>query len=155
MEDLPAILSLYEEARQFMHRSGNLTQWTGGYPGADIIMADIRHQYSHVAVGDDAGIGGVFSLIPGEDPTYAMIEEGRWLNDRPYAAVHRLAISRRGSGLAACCLDWCFAKFGNIRADTHRDNLPMQRLLVKNGFTYCGIIYVADGTPRLAYQKAD
>ena len=29
----------------------------------------------------------------------------------------------------------------------------MQHLLDKNGFTYCGIIYLDDGTERLAYQK--
>ena len=29
----------------------------------------------------------------------------------------------------------------------------MQHLLEKNGFTRCGIIHVADGTPRIAYQK--
>ena len=26
-------------------------------------------------------------------------------------------------------------------------------LLEKNGFTRCGIIHVADGTPRIAYQR--
>ena len=29
----------------------------------------------------------------------------------------------------------------------------MQHLLEKNGFTPCGIIYVANGTPRIAYQR--
>jgi len=29
----------------------------------------------------------------------------------------------------------------------------MQRLLEKNGFVYCGIIFLADGSPRLAYQR--
>ena len=33
------------------------------------------------------------------------------------------------------------------------DNQIMQHLLEKNGFTRCGIIHVADGTPRIAYQK--
>jgi RimJ/RimL family protein N-acetyltransferase len=37
--------------------------------------------------------------------------------------------------------------------DTHQDNVVMQRILEKLGFTYCGIIFVANGTPRLAYQK--
>ena len=42
---------------------------------------------------------------------------------------------------------------GNLKIDTHRDNRIMQHLLDKNGFTYCGIIYLDDGTERLAYQK--
>lgn len=29
----------------------------------------------------------------------------------------------------------------------------MQHILEKNGFARCGIIHVADGTPRIAYQK--
>ena len=41
----------------------------------------------------------------------------------------------------------------SLRADTHADNKIMQHLLEKNGFTRCGIIHVADGTPRIAYQK--
>jgi len=37
--------------------------------------------------------------------------------------------------------------------DTHRDNRVMQQIITSQGFTYCGIIYVSDGSPRLAYQK--
>ena len=40
-----------------------------------------------------------------------------------------------------------------IRIDTHRDNKIMQHNLLKYGFTYCGIIYLANGDERLAYQK--
>ena len=41
----------------------------------------------------------------------------------------------------------------NLRADTHRINLPMQGCLAKNCFHQCGIIYLADGGERLAYHK--
>ena len=41
----------------------------------------------------------------------------------------------------------------SLRADTHADNKVMQHLLEKNGFTRCGVIHVADGSPRFAYQK--
>ena len=40
-----------------------------------------------------------------------------------------------------------------ISIDTHKDNLIMQKFLSKNGFDRCGIIYVEDGTERIAYQK--
>ena len=40
-----------------------------------------------------------------------------------------------------------------MRADTHADNKVMQHLLESEGFTRCGIIHVADGTPRIAYQR--
>ena len=45
-------------------------------------------------------------------------------------------------------------EFPNLKIDTHRDNYPMQKSLKKNGFEYCGIIYLADGNERLAFQKS-
>jgi RimJ/RimL family protein N-acetyltransferase len=50
-------------------------------------------------------------------------------------------------------MDFCFAHDSNIRIDTHRDNQIMQHVILKQGFTYCGIIYLLSGDERLAYQK--
>jgi len=47
----------------------------------------------------------------------------------------------------------CQRRYNNIRIDTHRDNAIMQHNIEKHGFTYCGIIYLANGDERLAYQK--
>jgi len=41
----------------------------------------------------------------------------------------------------------------SIKIDTHEQNISMQRLLDKNGFQYCGVIFVADQSPRVAYEK--
>ena len=38
-----------------------------------------------------------------------------------------------------------------MRADTHADNVYMQRALEKSGFVRCGRIYTEDGSPRGAY----
>lgn len=54
---------------------------------------------------------------------------------------------------AKAIMDWCFTHDPNIRIDTHKDNHIMQHCIVSYGFTYCGIIYLANGDPRLAYQK--
>ena len=51
------------------------------------------------------------------------------------------------------CLDWCAKQHPNLRADTHKDNIIMQNLLTRNGFIRCGIVYVSNGTARIAYQK--
>lgn len=40
-----------------------------------------------------------------------------------------------------------------MRIDTHERNLIMQHLLEENSYQKCGRIYVADGSPRIAYQK--
>ena len=53
----------------------------------------------------------------------------------------------------SACLDWCTARASQLRADTHADNKVMQHLLEKHGFVRCGIIYVSNGTPRIAYQR--
>ena len=42
--------------------------------------------------------------------------------------------------------------YGNIRIDTHRDNLVMQHLLADEGFSYCGVIHCWSGDERLAFQ---
>ena len=50
-------------------------------------------------------------------------------------------------------MDFAFAHESNIRIDTHKDNAIMQHNIVKHGFRYCGIIHLASGDERLAYQK--
>lgn len=41
----------------------------------------------------------------------------------------------------------------SIKIDTHKDNKAMQRVLKKNNFTYCGIIYLEDNSERIAFEK--
>ena len=99
-------------------------------------------------------IEAVFAFILGADPTYAAIEDGQWLDDTlPYGTVHRLASAGKHKGVASAVLDWSMEHCQSLRADTHADNKIMQHLLEKNGFTRCGVIHVADGSPRFAYQK--
>ena len=40
---------------------------------------------------DDRKLAAVFAYIEGNDPTYSDIFDGAWLNNLPYAVVHRLA----------------------------------------------------------------
>ena len=81
------------------------------------------------------------------------IYDGDWINDSRYGVVHRITSTGNVKGTASFCLNWALEQCGNIRIDTHRDNIVMQLLLDKNGFNYCGIVYVEDGTERIAYQK--
>ena len=80
-------------------------------------------------------------------------EEGEWLNDEPYAVIHRMASNGKQKGISTECLKWAFAHCDNIRIDTHRDNIVMQNLLKKHGFKQCGIIYISNGTERIAFHK--
>ncbi len=151
-EDLKAIEQIYENARQFMRSNGNFSQWGNSYPSVGIIQADIKQKCLYVV--EDEAIQAVFTLIMGEDPTYLEID-GAWLNDRSYATLHRIASRGTQKGIFKLIIEFSWSICPNLRIDTHKDNKPMRHLIEKNGFVYCGIIIVGDGTPRLAYQKAD
>ena len=102
---------------------------------------------------EEAGeILGVFYYAEGDDPTYGYIENGAWLNDEPYGVIHRIAVAVRGRGVVGACFAYGLSRCGNLKIDTHENNLPMQRALEKNGFSRCGTIYVGDGSARIAYQ---
>ena len=150
--DLPRILTIYADARDFMRRTGNPNQWFDRHPAESILRDDIPKGQLYVC--ETGGrIEAVFAYIPGIDPTYLHIESGNWLNDEPYGTIHRIAISTPGQGLCAHIFDWALRQCPNLRIDTHADNAPMRRALEKYGFTYCGIIHLQSGDPRLAFHK--
>lgn len=154
MSELDELMKIYERAQAFMVENGNPNQWKKGHPRRDMIEEDINLGRLFVCVkGEKAEC--VFMYEEGDDPTYSYIEDGEWPNDRPYGVLHRIASAGNVKGIASVCLDWCYEKCRNLRADTHEDNKVMQRVLEKNGFLRCGIIYIADGTPRIAYQKCE
>lgn len=151
-DDLKQILQIYAYARAQMRQNGNPTQWGDDRPSVSLLRADIRKGQSHV-MEKDGQICAVFTFVPGEDPTYQTIEQGHWLDDAPYGTIHRIAGNGTAKGVFRQCLEYCMSQIPNIRIDTHRDNAVMRHLLEKNGFVPCGIIYVEDGSPRIAYQK--
>ena len=59
--DLPRILAIYDVARQFMRRSGNMRQWINGYPSEPLLRQDIAEGDLYV-MEDDAGIYAVFAV---------------------------------------------------------------------------------------------
>lgn len=151
ISDIEVIMDIYDHAKNFMAVSGNRGQWVNGYPQRKLIESDIENGYSHVVTGSGGRIVGVFSFIIGSDPTYAEIE-GAWLDDSAYGTIHRIASAGVEKGVADCCLAYCLSKIGNIRIDTHSDNVPMRRWIAKSSFHFCGIIHTHDGSPRLAFQ---
>lgn len=151
--DYETILNLYENARAFMASHGNPTQWGTTEPKPSIVKNDISSGHSYVCEANGRIIATFFYDIC-EEPTYAEIYNGNWPNDSVYGVVHRITSDGTVKGTASFCLQWALEQCGNLRIDTHRNNTIMQHLLKKNGFTYCGIIHVEDGTERLAFQKS-
>ena len=93
-----------------------------------------------------------FALLPSPEPTYDYID-GAWLTDEPYGVIHRMASYPDAHGIFSAVIDYAASRFAHLRIDTHRDNRIMQHLIEKHGFTYCGIIWLEDGTERLAYER--
>lgn len=155
--DMDRIAEIYAHARAFMKASGNPGQWGESYPSEEVIRRDIERGNCHVLETEDA-LEAVFAYIEGEDATYREIAEGAWRQQGAYGTVHRLASAGNRRGAAALCFDWCAARAkahgcASLRAGTHADNQPMQRVLAGTGFVRCGVIYLENGAPRLAYER--
>lgn len=97
-------------------------------------------------------IVGTFSFIIGEEPTYQVIKNGKWTDDRLYGTIHRLASSGIVKGIARACFEYCIKQIDYIRIDTHKDNISMQTAIERFGFHKCGNIYVKGGAERIAYD---
>lgn len=154
--DLPELLEIYEQARAFMDANGNHTQWgLNRYPPKELIEKDIRLSRLYVLEREGRPVGA-FVLMAGEEPTYRVIEEGGWPSEKPYLTMHRLGSLTDEHGVGDAALDFAESearRMGlDLRADTHADNKPVQHLLKKHGFRYCGVIRVANGSKRFAYQ---
>lgn len=160
IKDVDTIMQILSDARGRIGRLG-IDQWQYGYPTRDIIIEDVNLHRSFVVRDDDSSICAVFSMLDDGEPTYEKIYEGEWIADgKPYIAIHRIAVSgdKLKCGIASKIMAWCadHAKeigYASIRIDTHVGNLPMRGMLEKNGFKYCGTIYLNDGQSRCAYEK--
>ena len=97
MCEIDRAMELFDIGREYMRANGNNNQWVNGYPQRELIEADINNGYLYVCE-YEGNIEGVFAMIFGEDKTYNYIE-GAWLNDEPYAAIHRVASSGKVKGL--------------------------------------------------------
>ena len=157
IHDLPELMDIFSEARGTIAQLG-IDQWQNGYPSQPVIEEDIARGQSYV-VEQEGAVQGTFVLVETE-PTYDRIYEGNWTFD-DYIAIHRVAVkvACRGTGITEAIIRYATDQARTIgrralRIDTHRGNIPMRRMLEKNGFEYRGIIFLADGAHRVAYEKS-
>ena len=150
-DDLDRIAEIFTYARKQMALNGNPSQWKNDRPSMELVRNDIDASNSYVVL-NEGKIVATFAFIVGIEPTYLDID-GKWLDDDPYGTIHRIASDGSVKGVFDQVIDYVSKRGVDIRIDTHKDNKIMRHLIEKNGFVYCGIIIVDDGTPRLAYQK--
>jgi len=151
------IIPAFEAARGYLCSRG-VDQWQDGYPDRAAVEGDLASGRAYVLETSGRAVAYA-ALCFGDEPTYAEIN-GAWKNDLPYAAVHRVAVADgyKGMGLAGQLFSGLEAAalergVSELRCDTHADNRSMRRHLEKCGFEFCGGIRLANGDPRLAYQK--
>ena len=159
--DIPALTDLFGEARGTIALLG-IDQWQDGYPTREIVEEDIALGRSYCIV-IDGKICGTFVLVDDGEPTYDKIYEGHWQtgdDSKDYVAIHRVAVSvkMRGKGISTALIDYAKTHAlalgrSALRIDTHEGNVVMRRMLEKHGFKYCGVIYLENGDPRVAYEK--
>ena len=157
--DLDEVMEIVEAARAYMKRSG-IDQWQDGYPSADDYAKDIQNGIAYVAE-QDKEIIGLAAVHFGHEDNYDAMTEGKWLTDYEYGAIHRIAVkeSLKGGGIGGFIVEnavrMCNERgIHSLRCDTHEDNISMQRLLIKNGFSRCGTVLINNKTlPRVAFER--
>ena len=150
--DIRRALDIYDSARRFMRSRGNAVQWVNGYPSEELLRADVAAGQLYV-MEDAGGVYAVFAFIIGDDPTYQVID-GAWLDDgTPYGTLHRLGSDGTHSGVLSFAVYYASRRILHFLATTHAANLDMRSSMQRAGFVYTGVITVADGTPRRAYER--
>lgn len=161
VEDIPAVMKIINDAKSLLASAGS-PQWQNGYPNVETIEKDIETAISYVLLVDGT-VAGTLALQRTPDINYQEIFEGSWEKaEEPYTTIHRIALSEafRGQKLAYRLIEFAEEEtktlgITQMRADTHKMNIGMQRVMTHCGFTLCGIVYVDDyvDNERLAYQK--
>lgn len=155
-KDIYQILTIIDQAKVYFKEQG-IDQWQDGYPNFETISNDIQQEESYVLEIENKIIATAM-ITTKKDPNYTHIQDGNWLHNWSYSVIHRIAINPeyKGKNIASLLIkstSILFPEVQSIRVDTHEDNHSMQRLLEKNGFVYCGIVYVLANAKRKAYEK--
>lgn len=156
--DINNIMNIIKQAQAYFKEKG-INQWQDNYPRTETISSDIADKNSYVLIKDNNIVATASISFDGEK-TYEFIYEGEWISNNEYAVIHRIAVDNtyKGLGLSSQIIknveQLCLNKgIYSIKVDTHEENIDMQKLLEKNKFKYCGIIYLEDRSKRIAFEK--
>ena len=157
LEDMDDLMAIAGEASAYL-RSCGVDQWQDNFPNPEVFARDISkgNCWLFTHEGKAAGVIVIY-LEPEED--YRGIE-GRWLTEgEHYGVIHRVAVrdAYRGRGLSGEMMqlaeDIILGRgYPSVRIDTHEDNLTMQNMLKKRGYTNCGVVWLKNG-PELCKKR--
>lgn len=156
--DIDNIMNIIKQAQSYFKEKG-IDQWQNNYPNSETIKNDIKLGNSYVLLNENKIVATAAISFDGEK-TYDTIYNGEWLSNNKFAVVHRIAVdnSCKGRGVSSLIIKsaekLCLEKdVHSIKIDTNKENMSMQKLLRKNEFKYCGIIYLEDKNERIAFEK--
>lgn len=154
-EDVENILEIINHAKEYMKENG-LKQWGDDYPNKDIILKDIEREVGYTLIVDNL-VRGYVVVDFIDDEVYRNIK-GSWKTSGDYASIHRCAIHKnlRGRGYGSELFKFAekLAREKNIisvRVDTAPENKTMRHLFDKNGYEYCGTVFISG--EKVAYEK--
>ncbi|MDM0447302.1 GNAT family N-acetyltransferase [Clostridium perfringens] len=158
ISDLDQIVEIIELSKKYLKET-KVDQWQNGYPAKEDLRRDIESGNSYVLTNKDEIVATTVISLDGES-TYNSIFNGEWITNTEYIVMHRVAVhdKYKGKGIFKELIKEAESLALNkgifsIKIDTHRDNISMQRAVVKNNFKRCGIIYLEDGSERIAFEK--
>ena len=158
ISDLDQIVEIIELSKKYLKET-KVDQWQDGYPAKEDLRRDIESGNSYVLTNKDEIVATTVISLDGES-TYNSIFNGEWITNTEYIVMHRVAVhdKYKGKGIFKELIKEAESLALNkgifsIKIDTHRDNISMQRAVVKNDFKKCGIIYLEDGSERIAFEK--
>ncbi|MEY8253670.1 GNAT family N-acetyltransferase [Clostridium perfringens] len=158
ISDLDQIVEIIELSKKYLKET-KVDQWQDGYPAKEDLRKDIESGNSYVLTNKDEIVATTVISLEGES-TYNLIFNGEWITNEDYIVMHRVAVhdKYKGKGIFKELIKEAESLalnkgISSIKIDTHRDNISMQRAVVKNDFQKCGIIYLEDGSERIAFEK--
>ena len=158
ISDLDQIVEIIELSKKYLKET-KVDQWQDGYPAKEDLRRDIESGNSYVLTNKDEIVATTVISLDGES-TYNSIFNGEWITNEEYIVMHRVAVhdKYKGKGIFKELIKEAESLalnkgISSIKIDTHRDNISMQRAVVKNDFKRCGIIYLGDGSERIAFEK--
>ena len=156
--DVDRIMEIIKQAQDYL-KVKEIDQWQNNYPNNDVIKNDIDRGDGYVLLIDNEIAATVAVSFRGEK-TYERIYDGKWITEKEYCVIHRIAVDNKYKGkklsgiIIAEIKKLCLEKnIKSIKVDTHDKNESMKKMLANNGFIYCGVIYLENGSKRIAFEK--
>ena len=146
--DVDRIAEIYGEARRYMRATGNFSQWSDSYPSADTARCDIARGWGYV-IEARGRVVATFCLMTDAEPTYKALPDEA---TERYVTLHRVASDGSVAGVFSAATAYALSRGVDVRVDTHADNAPMLAAIKREGFEHCGVITLADGSPRVAFR---